>query len=113
MQSPAELTKLQIARFLAAKSIAAASAFIDGRSDAAQLARDADQLCGELMLVADDPDCSMLADTTGLLVASMMRSAVAVGPRLLRWRAIMAALLDLVRLEATSQKWRRRGARAE
>lgn len=100
-REPPHLTQQEIASFLAAKTIAAATAFLDGRSDGAALARDADRLCGELLVVSSEPDCNALADPTRLLVIAMRRASVATGTRALRWRAIMIAFVDLVRNEAT------------
>lgn len=97
----AEMTAPEIASFLAAKSIAAATAFLDGRSDGAMLARAADQLCAELLTVSSDPACNAISDPTRMLVVAMMRGAVATGTRAQRWRAIMIAFVDLVRAEAT------------
>ncbi len=99
MRSRAELSPPEIASFLAAKAIAAATAFLDGRSDGAALGRAADQLIGEMLLV-NDPACNALADPTRLLVISMLHGAVASGTRAQRWRAIMLAFVDLVRVEA-------------
>ena len=106
----ADLTAPEIASYLAAKSIAAATAFLDGRSDGAALAKAADQLCGELLVVASEPACNAISDPTRMLVVAMMRGAVATGLRAQRWRAIMIAFVDLVRAEATELRQAGQGA---
>jgi hypothetical protein len=122
MSRHGEMSRPEIANFLAAKCVAVATSFLDGRSGAALLAREADGLCGELLVLGDHPDCNAIADPARLLVVTMMRTAIADGPRALRWRAIMAALVNLVRLEGMSMRRQAprvenveilRGARAE
>jgi hypothetical protein len=132
MSRHGEMSRPEIANFLAAKCVAAATSYLAGRSGAARLAREADSLCGELLDLGFDHDCNAIADPARLLVVAMMSTAIAerasfgpdieAGPRLLRWRAIMAALVDLVLLESKSMRRpaRRtenvdilRGARAE
>lgn len=104
MSPSAELSPQEVASFLAVKAIAGATAFIDGRSDAAALARASDQLIVELLLAGDDPATNGVLAPTRLLAVCMMRAAIAAGPRQLRWRAIMSAFVDLVRTENAAMR---------
>lgn len=104
MSDRAHLTRYEIASFLAGKAIAASTAFLQGRSDAEALARDADQLSGELLLIADDPACNAIADPTQLLVKVMMRSAIATGPLNQDWCLIMLAFVGLLRRQVAEMR---------
>jgi len=104
MSLPAELTPQEVASFIAATAIAGATAFIDGRSDAAALAQAADKLQAKLMLAGEDPATSGVLVPTAMLVKCMSYTAIATGPRLLRWRAIMSAFVDLVRTENAAMR---------
>jgi hypothetical protein len=64
MRPRAEMSPVEIATFLAGKAIAEATAFLQGRSDDTRLARAADQLCGELLVVTGEPACNAIADPT-------------------------------------------------
>ena len=103
MSSPAELTPLDVATFLAGKAIAEATAFLQHRSDEARLGRAADQLCGELLAVERDPVCNAIVDPTRLLVTSMMRCAVAQGPLTQDWCLVMFAFVGLLRRQLREQ----------
>jgi hypothetical protein len=98
------MSKPDLANFVAARCVAVGEGFLGGRSDAAALARESDTLCLELMLIGDDPAANAIGDPARLLVMAMMRCAIATGPRAVRWRAIVSALIDLVRLESLSMR---------
>lgn len=97
------------ANFLAAKAAAHATAFLDGRNQAAELARNADAMQCELMTAAYDPAANAILDPTRLLVVAMARTAISQGEaRQDRWQQVMGALVELVRHEST--ELRRTGA---
>ncbi len=100
MSSSAELSPQHVAAYLAGKAIAAAQAFLDGRSDAEAMAKAVDQLYGELLAVGDSVGCNALLDPTRLLAVTMMRTARVADLQQQRWRCVMVALADLVRSEA-------------
>lgn len=104
MSSDANLSPQHVASFLAATAIAGATAFLDGRSDAAALAKASDELVGKLLLAGSDPATNRVLEPTRMLVICMMRAAIATGPRLLRWRHIMIAFIDLVRTENVAMR---------
>lgn len=104
MSSSTSLTPQEVASFLAATAIAGATAFIDGRSDAAALAKASDDLAGKLLLAGSDPATNGVLDPTRMLVICMMHAAIATGPRLLRWQAIMVSIVDLVRTENAAMR---------
>jgi hypothetical protein len=99
MHSP-HFTQAEAANFLAAKAVAYATAFLDGRHGALELARHAAAVQLELMTLAD-PSTNIILDPVRLLNVAMMRTASAQGGvRQDRWRAVMTSLLDLVRHES-------------
>lgn len=99
----------QTANFLAAKAVGYATAFLDGRSDAAQLGAEADQLMLDMLTVPLDVDAANLSDPARLLVITMMRMSRCEEPwRLERWQMIAASLVELVRRE--SKELRESGA---
>lgn len=89
------------ANFLGAKVIAHATAFLDGRNDAADLGRNARSVNLELIPVGDDPKAKPLLDAARLLVIAMMgASAAADEVRQDRWMQVMGSLVELVRHES-------------
>jgi hypothetical protein len=108
-ESPQHFTPAESANFLAARAVSHATAFLDGRNDAAELARNADRIQLELMMSATDPSTNIILDPVRLLCVAMMRTAVAPGDsRQDRWQQVMGALVELVRHE--SHELRRSGA---
>jgi len=93
-------TTPELANFLAAQAVAAATSYLERRSDGARLATEADRVFLELQLIGHDPRCNAVADPTRLLVVAMMRTAIATGVRAERWAAIMAAFVPLLREES-------------
>lgn len=106
MHSPAPhpgFTPAQHASFLAAKATAHATAFLNGRNDAALLALNARSVQYEILAAPDEPQAKAILDATRLLVVAMLGTASAIGePRQDRWQHVMGALVELVRQEAIS-----------
>lgn len=97
------------ANFIAAKVVAQATAFLDGRHDLADLARNAPSLMIELVACSDDPAAKSILDPARLLTIAMIGTARAVGEaRLDRWQQVMGAMVELVRHE--SHELRKSGA---
>jgi hypothetical protein len=97
------------ANFIAAKVIAHATAYLDGRNDAADLGRNARSVQCELIPITEDRTAKAILDPARLLVVAMMGAAASEGDaRLDRWQHVMAALVELVRHE--SHELRRTGA---
>jgi hypothetical protein len=100
MHGSSHFTPAEAANFLAAKAVAHATAFLDGRNNEAELARHADAVQLELMAYAD-PSTNIILDPVRLLNVAMMRTAVASGEgRQDRWRQVMGALVKLVQHES-------------
>ena len=88
------------ANFVAAKVVAYATAFLDGRSDADTLYITARSVMTELMVVGEDTRAKGIIDAARLLTIAMLNaSATKDIPRLDRWQQVMGALVELVRLE--------------
>lgn len=96
-----DFTAPELANFLAAQAVAAATSYLDGRSQAADLAREADRVFLELQAIGHDPACNAIADPTRVMVVAMMRTAIATGARAARWADIMAAFVPLLRQESS------------
>ncbi len=97
------------ANFIAAKAIAHATAYLDGRNDARQLGGNADQVQCELLTTATDIDANRILDPVRMLLVAMSRASLAEGEsRQDRWQQVMGALVELVRHEST--ELRRSGA---
>ena len=97
------------ANFVAAKVVAQATAYLDGRNDLADLARNAQSLMIELVPCSDDRDAKSMLDLARLLVIAMIGTAGAKSEaRLDRWQQVMGALVELVRHE--SHELRKSGA---
>lgn len=88
------------ANFLAAQAVAAATSYLDGRSPAADLAREAGRVFTELERIGSDPHANAIADPTRMLVTAMIHAAISQGPRAERWADIMQAFVGLLRLES-------------
>lgn len=104
----AELRPIDAANLLASQAVACATAFLDGRHDAATLARNAARLRFELQAKSDASARSIL-DLLGILATAMLGTAEACAPgtgdviawaRQDRWRSIMRELTELVRVES-------------
>jgi hypothetical protein len=101
------MTTPEQANFLAAKVVACATAFLDGRHCAAHLAADADRLQCELLTAASDPDSICILVPARLLVIAMAITARAKDEaRLDRCQAVMGALVELARHESTDMRLR-------
>ncbi len=100
-----DLTPAEHANFLGAKVVAGATGYLDGRHDAAQLARDVDRLHLEMMTAAYDLQANRILDPARLLLIAMSRAALAEGDaRLDRWQQVMGSLVELVRIESGDLK---------
>lgn len=102
----ANFTPVEVANFLAAKAVACATAFLDGRDDETKLAGHATSLQGELtttFTASPDLNVTAILDPTRMLVFAMRCTADAQGEaRQDRWQHVMGAMVDLVRLESTA-----------
>jgi hypothetical protein len=94
-------TKPELANFLAAQAVAAATSFSEGRASARQLANEGARIASQLELVGPDPRCNAIVGATQLLLKAMIHTAVATGVRAERWTDIMNAFASLLRLEST------------
>lgn len=87
-----------IAVFLAAKAVAHATGFLDGRIDAEQLGLKALQLNGELIAVTRDASTNGILDPVKMLATAMSNAATAKGDPLQdRWHHVMGQLVELIR----------------
>jgi hypothetical protein len=85
---------------LPAKVVAYATAFLDGRSDADTLYITARSMMTELMVVGEDTRAKGILDAARLLTIAMLNaSSTKDKARIERWREVMKALGELVRLE--------------
>lgn len=105
-------TPPELANFLAARTVAEATAYLDGRHDADRLGRAADAFQGEIMTAwygEISADINAVLVPVRLLVLAMRRAALAQElARQDRWQQVMGALVELVRHE--SAELRRSGA---
>ena len=105
MPAHPEFTAAEQANMLAGQAVAYATRYLDGRTDVAQLGRDADRLQLELLTAAYAADANAVLDPTRLLTVVMMRTAATQGAaRLDRWQAVMKALVDVVRHESNHMR---------
>lgn len=105
----AGFTAAEHVNFIAAKAIAHATAYLDGRNDAVQLGRNADQVQCELLGTMPEPEANRIVDPVRMLLVAMSRASLAEGDdRQDRWQQVMGALVELVRHEST--ELRRSGA---
>lgn len=99
--SGARFTPAENANFIAAKAVAHAVAFAEGRNTIAELARNARSVQFELLGVPEDLQAKTILDACRLLVVAMMGTAWAGDdPRSARWQSVMMALVELVRHES-------------
>jgi hypothetical protein len=90
-------TPAEHANFLAAKAVAHATAYLDGRNDAALLARNAHSVQYEILAAPEDPLAKPALDAARMLVVAMLGASTAIGEvRQDRWRNVMGALVELV-----------------
>lgn len=81
--------------------MAAAEAYLGGRSNAEALGKESDRIsCRVLVVSSASAD---VPDALRLLVVAMRRTSIALGARQERWAEVMASLTRLVRQEATVQ----------
>lgn len=103
MQS--NFTPAEHANFLAGKVIAYATAYLDGRNDAAVLGGNARAAMLELVVATDDPTAKAILDPSRLLVIAMLNTSAAEGEaRQDRWQQVMGALVEMVRHESRELK---------
>jgi hypothetical protein len=94
------MTPVDAANFLAAKAVAHATAFLDGRNTAAELGRHADAMQTEIMTswgTAVDLNINAILDPVRLLNFAMMRASLAAGDVQDGWMQVMGALVELIR----------------
>jgi hypothetical protein len=100
-RSSANFTPAEHANFLAAKTVAHATAFLDGRNDATDLARNTRSVQFEILAAGDDVSAKPILDASRMLVVAMMATAwVHDEARLVRWQQVMGALVELVQHES-------------
>lgn len=93
------------ASFLAAKTVAHATAYLDGRNDAARLGLDARSIQFEILGAPEDTSAKAVLDAARMLVVAMLGAAGAIGERRQdRWHHVMGALVELVRNEAAEMR---------
>jgi len=99
-------TPAEHANFLGAKVVSAATGFLDGRHDAAELSRHAHSLFCELIAAPDeDAAAKQILTAARLLVVAMSGAARATEEaRQDRWMAVMGSLVELVRHESRAAK---------
>lgn len=96
------LTRIEQANLIAGHAVAYATAYLDGRHTAAQLADHADRLFLDLLVVHNAETSAFLVPVQ-LLAITMMRTARRKIPVSLetdaqaeRWHAVLASLVELV-----------------
>jgi hypothetical protein len=96
------LTRAEQANLIAGHAVAYATAYLDGRNTAAQLADNADRLFLDLLVIGTAETSAFLVPVQ-LLAITMMRAARRKIPESLdtdtraeRWHAVMASLVELV-----------------
>lgn len=98
------LTLPEQANFLAARTIAYATAYLDGRDDAEALFLHVGELQSEIMMCwigIVDIHVNAILDPVRMLIVTMRRAALAEGDtRLERWKHVMGALVEMVRHES-------------
>jgi hypothetical protein len=83
--------------FLAAKAVAHATGFLDGRIDAEALGKKAEQFNDELKF-ARNPATNGILDPVKMLATAMSNAAAANGEPLQdRWHHVMGQLVELIR----------------
>jgi hypothetical protein len=123
MNAPAHLSSSDQANLLAGHALAYATAYLDGRNDATELARNT-----RSVQIACDAPAKPLLDAARMLVVAMTAAAwaapeqasdsgepsrtaqmIAAETRLDRWQHVMGALVELVRHEAIALAAHRAG----
>jgi hypothetical protein len=96
-QMPHYFTAAEHAVFLAAKAVAHATGFLDGRIDAEQLGQKAAELNDELKF-ARNPATNGILDPVQMLATAMSNAATVEGEALQDgWNNVMAYLVELIR----------------
>jgi hypothetical protein len=95
------LTPPEQANLIAAQAVAAATSFIDGRSDKCTLAASAGRIFEDIGKVAPDLRARQIVDATKLLAMTMINTAVSNSARGDRWADVMKAFVELLRHEST------------
>lgn len=97
------------ANFAAAKAVAYATAFLDGRADADTLQIHARSVLVDLAAVGEDTRSKGILDVANLLTIAMLNAASCKDTaRMDRWQEVMGALVELARMEV--RKLRESGA---
>lgn len=97
----ANFTPAEHANFLAAKTVAHATAYLSGLNDSGQLGHNARSVGLELIVAPDDPAAKRILDAARLLMHAMIGAAASSDPvREDRWQQVMGALVELVRHES-------------
>ncbi|WP_158669940.1 hypothetical protein [Bradyrhizobium guangdongense] len=96
------LTRIEQANLIAGHAVSYATAYLDGRHTAQQLADNADRLFLDLLVIST-PETSTFLVPVQLLAVAMMRTARRQIPESLdtdaraeRWHAVLASLVELV-----------------
>jgi hypothetical protein len=98
-------TPVDHAVFLAATAVSHATAFLDGRNDAAITRQNAERIFAELILAGRDPAANHILGPVRLLAIATLRAAVTESETLQeRWQHVMGALVDLVRQESRERR---------
>ena len=95
------LTPPEQANLIAAQAVAAATSFLDGRSDACALAGAAGRVFGDISKITPDPRAHEIVDSIKLLAMAMINTAVNRSARAERWADIMKAFVSLLRQESS------------
>lgn len=102
MSDAARLSPIDAANMLAGHAVAYASAFLDGRHDARQLASNADSIFTSALSFNDNVETNLILHPVRLLATAMRGTALsALDPtqtetRNERWQKAMASLVELV-----------------
>jgi hypothetical protein len=98
-------TPIANANLLAGHAVAHATAYLDGRHTAEQLADHVRRLQIELLAAPQDLAANQILNPVRLLTVAMTHTAAARGQaRQDRWEQVMGALVELVRVESRSLK---------
>lgn len=99
------LTPVDHAVFLAAKSIAIATAYLDGRADAQTTHRNAERISGEMILAGHEPSANRILEPVRLLVVATSRASIAESvTQQDDWQSVMGALVELLRRENSQRR---------
>jgi len=100
------LTRIEQANLIAGHAVAYATAYLDGRHTAHQLADNANRLIVDLLVIQDAENSAFLVPVQ-LLAFTMLRTSRRKIPETLetdalaeRWHAVMASLVELVQHES-------------